>query len=121
MSGASGSSPMESLNVWELATTCDDPPRAAGTPTRSITSASRIDSLDLTGAAYLGSVPAASAARPIAYGSVDVFARLHTLETTAEGHDRGLELLHEILPWLRESTGFRGIIRLATPDRSKSI
>jgi len=50
-----------------------------------------------------------------------VFARVHTLETTAEGHDRGLELLHEILPWLRESTGFRGIIRLATPDRSKSI
>jgi len=29
--------------------------------------------------------------------------------------------LREILPWLRESTGFRGIVRLATPDRSKSI
>jgi hypothetical protein len=50
-----------------------------------------------------------------------VFARVHTLETTPEGHDRGLELLQEILPWLRESTGFRGVIRLATPDRSKSI
>ena len=52
---------------------------------------------------------------------MDVFARVHTLETTPEGHDRGLELLREILPWLRESTGFRGVIRLAAPDRSKSM
>ena len=43
------------------------------------------------------------------------------LETTPEGHDRGLDLLREILPWLRESTGFRGVIRLAAPDRSKSM
>jgi hypothetical protein len=50
-----------------------------------------------------------------------VFARVHTLETTPEGHDRGLDLLREILPWLRESTGFRGVIRLAAPDRSKSM
>jgi hypothetical protein len=50
-----------------------------------------------------------------------VFARVHTLETTPDGHDRGLELLREILPWLRESTGFRGVIRLAAPDRSKSM
>jgi hypothetical protein len=46
---------------------------------------------------------------------------MHTLETTPEGHDRGLELLREILPWLRDSTGFRGVLRLATPDRSKTI
>jgi heme-degrading monooxygenase HmoA len=46
---------------------------------------------------------------------------MHTLETTAEGHDRGLELLHEILPWLRESTGFRGLLRLASLDRSKMV
>lgn len=50
-----------------------------------------------------------------------MFARVHTLETTPEGHDRGLDLLREILPWLRESTGFRGVIRLAAPDRSKSM
>jgi hypothetical protein len=50
-----------------------------------------------------------------------VFARVHTLETTPDGHDRGLELLREILPWLRDSTGFRGVIRLATPDRTKSM
>jgi hypothetical protein len=46
---------------------------------------------------------------------------MHTLETTAEGHDRGLELVREILPWLNESTGFRGLLRLATPDRSKTV
>jgi hypothetical protein len=46
---------------------------------------------------------------------------MHTLETTAEGHDQGLELLRDILPWLRESTGFRGVLRLATKDRSKMV
>jgi hypothetical protein len=47
---------------------------------------------------------------------------MHTVETTAEGHDRGLEILrHELLPWLRESTGFRGLLRLVTPDRSKMV
>jgi heme-degrading monooxygenase HmoA len=46
---------------------------------------------------------------------------MHTLETTADGHDRGLELVQEVLPWLRESTGFRGLLRLATPDRSKTV
>jgi heme-degrading monooxygenase HmoA len=46
---------------------------------------------------------------------------MHTLETTVEGHDRGLEVLREILPWLRETTGFRGVLRLASPDRSKTV
>lgn len=50
-----------------------------------------------------------------------MFARVHTLETTAEVHDRGIELLDEVLPWLRESTGFRGLIRLAALDRSKTV
>ena len=46
---------------------------------------------------------------------------MHTLTTTAEAHDRGLELLDEILPWLRESTGYRGLLRLAALDRSKVV
>ena len=46
---------------------------------------------------------------------------MHTLETTPEIHERGLELLDEVLPWLQESTGFRGMVRLATPDRSKTV
>jgi heme-degrading monooxygenase HmoA len=50
-----------------------------------------------------------------------VFARMHILETTPEVHERGLDLLDEYLPWLRESTGFRGMLRLAARDRSKTI
>jgi len=46
---------------------------------------------------------------------------MHTLETTVEGHDRGIDVLREILPWLQETTGFRGVIRLASPDRSKTV
>ena len=51
-----------------------------------------------------------------------MFARMHTLETTPEQHDRGLELVRDnLLPWLRESSGFRGLIRLAAPNRSKTL
>jgi heme-degrading monooxygenase HmoA len=51
-----------------------------------------------------------------------MYARMHTLATTPEHHDRGEELvLGEILPWLRDSTGFRGLIRFAAPDRSKVL
>jgi hypothetical protein len=46
---------------------------------------------------------------------------MHTLETTLEAHDQGLDLLRDILPWLRDSTGFRGVLRLSTPDRSKTV
>jgi hypothetical protein len=46
---------------------------------------------------------------------------MHTLETTPEVHERGLQLLDEYLPWLRESTGFRGMLRLTAPDRSRTI
>ena len=46
---------------------------------------------------------------------------MHTLETTPEGHDKGLALLPDLLPWLRESTGFRGMIRFTTQDRSRAI
>ena len=44
-----------------------------------------------------------------------MFARVHTLETTPEQDDQGLRVVtEEILPWLRDSTGFRGLIRLAS-------
>jgi hypothetical protein len=47
---------------------------------------------------------------------------MHTLETTPEQHDRGLEILREqILPWLRESSGFRGLIRLADRTGGKTL
>jgi hypothetical protein len=51
-----------------------------------------------------------------------VFARIHTLETTPEQHDRGVEVVRDqLLPWLRESTGFRGLIRLADQAAGKTL
>ena len=49
-----------------------------------------------------------------------MFARVHTLETTPEQHDEGLAIVREhLLPWTRESTGFRGLIGLT--DRAGGI
>jgi hypothetical protein len=42
-----------------------------------------------------------------------VFARVHTLETTPEQYEAGLAIIREeLLPWTRDSTGFRGMIGL---------
>jgi hypothetical protein len=51
-----------------------------------------------------------------------VFARLHTLETTPEQYERGLQLVaKELLPWARDSSGFRGLIGLVDRERSKAL
>jgi heme-degrading monooxygenase HmoA len=51
-----------------------------------------------------------------------VFARLHTLETDAEQHDDGLAIIRDqLLPWLRDSTGFRGLMRLADLEGGKTL
>jgi hypothetical protein len=51
-----------------------------------------------------------------------VFARLHILKTTPEQHDRGLEIIQEqLLPYLRDSTGFRGLIRLDDRESGKTL
>jgi heme-degrading monooxygenase HmoA len=43
-----------------------------------------------------------------------VFARVHTLEATPEQQDEGLELVRDVyLPWARDSSGFRGLVRLS--------
>jgi heme-degrading monooxygenase HmoA len=47
---------------------------------------------------------------------------MHILQTSPEVHDRGLELVRDqILPWLRDSTGFRGLIRLEDRAGGKTI
>jgi len=47
---------------------------------------------------------------------------MHTLETSPEQHDRGLEIVRDqILPWLRDSSGFRGLIRLADRAGGKTL
>ena len=51
-----------------------------------------------------------------------MYARLHVLQTTPEQHDHGLEIVRDqLLPWLRDSTGFRGLIRLADPAAGKTL
>jgi hypothetical protein len=51
-----------------------------------------------------------------------VLARLHALQTTPEQHDLGLEIVRDqLLPWLRDSSGFRGLIRIWNPTESKTL
>jgi hypothetical protein len=51
-----------------------------------------------------------------------VFARLHTLETTPEQYEEGLRIIREdLLPWSRESSGFRGLIGLVDKTQTKAL
>lgn len=52
----------------------------------------------------------------------DVFARLHTLDTTPAQYEVGLELVRdELLPWARESSGFCGLIGLVDRSSGKAL
>ena len=47
---------------------------------------------------------------------------MHVLETTPEADELGLEIVRDqLLPWLRESTGFRGLLRLTNRDGTKTL
>jgi hypothetical protein len=49
-----------------------------------------------------------------------MYARVHTIETTRRQHEEGLTIIREqLLPWTRESTGFRGMIGLT--DRASGV
>jgi heme-degrading monooxygenase HmoA len=51
-----------------------------------------------------------------------MFARVYVLQTTTEQHDRGLEIVRDqLLPHLRDSTGFRGLIRLDDRESAKTL
>jgi hypothetical protein len=51
-----------------------------------------------------------------------VFARLHVLHSTPEQQDAGLEIVRDqLLPWLRDSSGYRGLIRLADREGGKAL
>jgi hypothetical protein len=51
-----------------------------------------------------------------------VFARVHTIESDRQQYDFGLEIIREeYLPWVRDSSGFRGLIGLFDEEREKSI
>jgi heme-degrading monooxygenase HmoA len=47
---------------------------------------------------------------------------MHVLQTTPEQQDLGLEIVRDqLLPWLRDSSGFRGLIRLASTSAGKTL
>lgn len=51
-----------------------------------------------------------------------MFARIHVLETTPESHDEGVRIIRDqLLPWTRESTGFRGLIGLTDAGRTTAL
>ena len=51
-----------------------------------------------------------------------MYARVHTLETTPEQHDEGLRIIREqLLPWMRDSTGFRGMVGLSNRERTTAL
>lgn len=51
-----------------------------------------------------------------------MLARLHTLEATPEQLEAGLRIVQDdLLPWARESTGFRGAIGLVDPGTGKAL
>ena len=51
-----------------------------------------------------------------------MFARVHVLQTTPEQDDEGLEIVRDqLLPWLRDASGFRGLIRLSDREGGKTL
>jgi heme-degrading monooxygenase HmoA len=51
-----------------------------------------------------------------------MFARLHVLESTPEQQDAELEIIRDqLLPWLRDSSGYRGLIRLSDREGGKVL
>ena len=51
-----------------------------------------------------------------------MFARVHVLQTTPEQSEAGLQIFREqLLPWLRDASGYRGLIRLADKDNHRTI
>jgi hypothetical protein len=51
-----------------------------------------------------------------------VFARVHVLQTTPEQSDAGLQIFRDQLrSWLRDASGYRGLIRLVDRENGKTI
>ena len=51
-----------------------------------------------------------------------MFARVHVLQTTPEQSEAGLEIFREqLLPWLRDTSGYRGLIRLVDKDNDRTL
>lgn len=47
---------------------------------------------------------------------------MHVLQTTPEQSEAGLQIFREqLLPWLRDASGYRGLIRLVDKDNHRTI
>jgi len=47
---------------------------------------------------------------------------VHVLQTTPQQSDTGLEIVRDqLLPWLRDASGFRGLIRLLDRENGKTL
>lgn len=51
-----------------------------------------------------------------------MFARVHVLEATPEQSEAGLQIFREQLrPWLRDASGYRGLIRLEDKESERTL
>lgn len=51
-----------------------------------------------------------------------MFARVHVLQATPEQSEAGLRIFREQLrPWLRDASGYRGLIRLEDKERRRTL
>lgn len=51
-----------------------------------------------------------------------MFARVHVLQTTPEQSKAGMQIFMEQLrPWLRDASGYRGLIRLEDKESGKTL
>lgn len=51
-----------------------------------------------------------------------MFARVHVLEATPEQSEAGLQIFREQLrPWLRDASGYRGLIRLEDKGKDRTL
>lgn len=51
-----------------------------------------------------------------------MFARVHVLEATPEQSEAGLQIFRDQLrPWLRDASGYRGLIRLEDKESERTL
>lgn len=51
-----------------------------------------------------------------------MFARVHTIQANREQHELELEIVRkEFLPWVRDSTGFRGLLGFLDAEQEKAL
>ena len=74
------------------------------------------------GSGQSGGIRIGERPRLVTRGPEAVDARVHVIQSTPEQQDEGLEIVRDqLLPWLRDSSGYRGLIRLADRAGGKTL